>query len=246
MKHKITFSAVSLKYIALLAMTIDHIAFVFVPSDTALYFCMRLFGRLTAPIMSFFISEGFIHTSSRKKYLQRLLAFAVVSQPFYFLMVFSRPPENTFEFLTNLNVMFTLSSGLLSLMILSNEKFSVTVKVIFIGICFAFADICDWSYMIPLWVLIFFFFRNRKKLQILLFLCVALILIPMRYAPLFENFSLFCYNYGVILALIPLCLYNGKRGGKGKTKCRLLYRHIFYIYYPLHMAVISAIGFILK
>ncbi len=53
MKHKITFSAASLKYIALLAMTIDHIAFVFVPSDTALHFLMRLFGRLTAPIMSF-------------------------------------------------------------------------------------------------------------------------------------------------------------------------------------------------
>lgn len=246
MKHKIKFSAASLKYIALLAMTIDHIAFVFVPSDTALYFLMRLFGRLTAPIMSFFISEGFIHTSSRRKYLQRLLTFAVISQPFYFLMVFSRPPENTFEFLTNLNVMFTLSSGLISLMILSNEKFSIPLKMVLIGICFAFANLCDWSYIVPAWVIIFFFFRNRKKSQILLFTCVALILIPLRYATLYENFSLFFYNYGVLLALIPLCLYNGKRDGKKKIKNRLLSRWIFYIYYPLHMAVITAIGFILK
>ncbi len=161
-------------------------------------------------------------------------------------MVFSRPPESTFEFLTNLNVMFTLSSGLISLMILSNEKFSIPVKVIFIGICFAFADLCDWSYIIPAWVLIFFFFRNRKNLQIILFTCVALILIPLRYVPLFENFSLFCYNYGVLLALIPLCLYNGKRGGKKKVNCKLLNRWSFYIYYPLHMAMLTAIGFILK
>lgn len=64
MKQKLT--ANNLKVLAIISMTVDHIAFLFVDQHSLLYYFMRMFGRLTAPIMAFFIAEGFQHTSSRK------------------------------------------------------------------------------------------------------------------------------------------------------------------------------------
>ena len=44
-----------IKLLAITAMTIDHIALVFVPSGSILYYVMRLIGRLTAPLMTFML-----------------------------------------------------------------------------------------------------------------------------------------------------------------------------------------------
>ena len=49
-------SASALKLLAIIAMTVDHTALMFVPQESLLYYLMRLFGRLTAPIMAFFIA----------------------------------------------------------------------------------------------------------------------------------------------------------------------------------------------
>ena len=68
-----------LKYIAIIAMVIDHTAWGFVEFMTPLGITMHLIGRLTMPIMCFFIAEGYYHTHSRRKYLERLLLGAVIS-----------------------------------------------------------------------------------------------------------------------------------------------------------------------
>ncbi len=60
-------SAYTLKIIAIIAMLIDHIAWAFVPTGTILGQVMHTIGRITAPIMSYFISEGFYHTHNVKK-----------------------------------------------------------------------------------------------------------------------------------------------------------------------------------
>lgn len=231
------FSAETLKYIAIIAMTMDHIAFVFVEPDSLLYFFMRLSGRLTAPIMSFFINEGFIYTKSFKKYLLRLFIFALISQPFYFMMLFARPPENLFEFLTNLNVMFTYCIALTVLKILSEKKINSTVKAVLIGVCFAFADLCDWSYIIPVWAIIFFLFR-KAKYKNLIFIATSLLLLIVIYLPCYDNFWDFSYQFGVILALIPLNFYNGERKKYRNEISKKFSRWIFYIYYPLHIFVL--------
>ena len=72
-----------LKYIAALAMLIDHIGAFFIPVTTPIGALCRIIGRLTAPIMCFFLAEGYEHTRSKLKYGIRLLIFALVSQPFY-------------------------------------------------------------------------------------------------------------------------------------------------------------------
>lgn len=218
-------------------MTIDHIAYVFVEPDSLLYFLMRLSGRLTAPIMSFFITEGFIHTKSFRKYLLRLLVFALISQPFYFVMLFARLPENTFEFLTNLNVMFTYCTALTALKILTEKKINSAVKAILIGVCFMFADLCDWSYIIPAWAIIFFLFR-KVKYKNLIFTVISAVLLMVTYLPCYDNFWSFSYQFGVILALIPLEFYNGEKKKYRNEISKKFSRWIFYVYYPLHIFVL--------
>ena len=70
-----------LKMIAIVAMTIDHIADIIYPSFPAnpVAIVMHMIGRLTAPIMWFFIAEGFFYTKNYPKYLFRMFVFAIVS-----------------------------------------------------------------------------------------------------------------------------------------------------------------------
>ena len=76
-----------LKYIAIITMIIDHIAFVFIPSSNPMYSICRFFGKLTAPIMCYFLAEGYNYTSSKLKYGLRLFIFSIISQ-FAFSLAF--------------------------------------------------------------------------------------------------------------------------------------------------------------
>ena len=195
-------SATILKCIAVIAMTIDHVAFTFVPPESPVYFVMRLFGRLTAPIMSFFIVEEFVHTKNYKKYFLRMFAFGIISQPFYFVMIFRNTPQNTAEFFMNLNVMFNLCISLILLKIVSG-KLRTEKKIFLSGMCFMFSDLCDWSIMIPAWVLIFFFFRNSKFIT-MLFISVNVALITLKFLPMYNSFAEFSYQSAVIEILLIL------------------------------------------
>ena len=66
----------ALKLIAIIAMTIDHIAWMgidtYSQAETPLQICLHIIGRLTAPIMFFFVSEGYHHTHDFRKYLSRM------------------------------------------------------------------------------------------------------------------------------------------------------------------------------
>ena len=78
-------TATQIKVIAIIAMTLDHIAYTFLPAGTVLHYILHLIGKTTAPIMCFFLAEGFRHTHDKKKYFFRLLLFAVISQPVYYI-----------------------------------------------------------------------------------------------------------------------------------------------------------------
>ena len=76
------FNRNALKIIALLSMTIDHIAKVFFDGNMI----MVAIGRIAMPIFAFFIAEGFYYTRSKKKFILRLLLFAIISQIPYVLL----------------------------------------------------------------------------------------------------------------------------------------------------------------
>lgn len=66
-----------LKIIAIAAMTVDHIAWMLFPGypREALPVIMHIIGRLTCPIMCYFIAEGYHYTKNIKKYTFRLFLF---------------------------------------------------------------------------------------------------------------------------------------------------------------------------
>ena len=70
-----------IKIIAIIAMTIDHIAWLLFPGyphDT-IPIVMHIIGRITCPIMCYFIAEGYHYTKDITKYTQRLFVFAIIS-----------------------------------------------------------------------------------------------------------------------------------------------------------------------
>ena len=71
----------AVKLIAIAAMTIDHIAWALWPGypHELLPLLMHLIGRVTCPVMCFFIAEGYHYTRDVNKYTFRLFAFALVS-----------------------------------------------------------------------------------------------------------------------------------------------------------------------
>ena len=95
-----------------------------------------------------------IYTRSRPKYLLRLSAFALSSQPFYFKMVFWRTPKNALEYFTNWNAMFSLAVALLSL-ITMESALSLVPRMMLLGGCISLTQFGDWSYLITVWAIIF-------------------------------------------------------------------------------------------
>ena len=231
-------NATQIKVIAIIAMTIDHIAYAFVPAGTLMHYIMHLVGKTTAPIMCFFIAEGFRHTHDKKKYLLRLLSFAVISQPVYYVFVMKAVPDNIFQVLTSMNILFTLSLGFISLLILTNDRLSQTAKCILTAITVSFGQFGDWGYIIPVWTIIFFFFNKDYKKMALAFIAATVIILPLCFLRFFDSFAAFSFNYGALLALIPIHLYNGKREKSITPLKKKINRWFFYVYYPLHIIII--------
>ena len=93
----------ALKYIALAAMTLDHVALAFFGGVAAAYIPMRIVGKLTMPIMCCMLAEGYRYTKSLPKYYLRLFVFAVISTVPYSLVV-----HDTLFCYTDFNFLFTL------------------------------------------------------------------------------------------------------------------------------------------
>ena len=221
-----------LKYIAVIAMLCDHIALAFVGMDNTPGVAMRVFGRLTAPIMCYFLVEGYMHTRSKKKYAVRLLSFAFISQvPFSYLLTGRLFSEK-------LNVIFTLFFCFM--MLVAFEKLeNAFLRVACVVGLFLLCTKCDWGLVAPLWVIVFALFRNdKKKLCIFysmvcafwVFRCVSMTVADggLWYSALWQAGS---------FAFIPfLYLYNGKAGKSSKFS-----KWFFYAFYPLHILVIAVI-----
>lgn len=104
----------AIKMIAMLTMFFNHFSHVFLTAGTYPAEFLKGIGYFTAPVMCYFLVEGFYKTSSRRAYAKRLFVFALVSQVPYFL-AFNREAAV-------LNMMFSL---LFSFLILCVSRRSV-------------------------------------------------------------------------------------------------------------------------
>lgn len=228
-------TASDLKYIAILAMLIDHAAHLFVPSETLLYSCMRFAGRLTAPIMCFFISEGYHYTRDLKKYFIRLGIFAVISH-FAFAFCF----EGSFLAFKKESVIATLFLSLLTVYIYNSKRVDIAFKLPLVLLILLAAERCDWGADAVLFTLTFEIARGDRKKQMIAYGGVVVIrrLIPIIKAA-FNDIDILKMNwfkFGMLLPIPLLLLYNGEKGGGKYTKW------VFYIFYPVHLILLGYIN----
>ena len=126
-----------LKYLVIAAMLIDHIAWAFVPTASILGQIMHFIGRLTAPTMAYFVSEGYHYTRSVKKYAFRLGIFAIISWiPFVYFEFGTLPIYyvNGHLFIQPaIGVIYTLFLGLMAILLWDKGTCPKWCKILEIG-----------------------------------------------------------------------------------------------------------------
>ena len=137
----------ALKGIAILAMTLDHLTWTLWPGYSTAWWVLllHLFGRVTAPIMWFFVVEGYHYTHDVKKYAVRLFALAFISH-FAYDFCFGIPflPLSTGPF-NQTGVVWSLAWGLMLLVIHDDERIKNWVKIVLTFVICAITFPSDWS-----------------------------------------------------------------------------------------------------
>lgn len=236
----------AIKIIAIVAMTIDHIAWAIFPnySVNALAIIMHTIGRITCPIMCYFVAEGFYHTKNIKKYSLRLFIFALISHIPYMLMFGSFAEKGAIAlipfatgFLNQTSVIWSLFIGLMMLRIAKNENLSQLLKVEYTLILCVLALPADWSCIASLFILCIGTNRGKPLNQILWCLFYTLIYSVVYFFVFSKVYAII--QLGVILSVPILFLYNGERGKN--IKLNKFMKWFFYAYYPIHLVIISLI-----
>ncbi len=239
---KFAISATWLKILAALAMVVDHTAALFLPYGSILRLILRMFGRIAAPSMCFMIAEGYHYTSNRKKYLIRLLVFAVISHlPYNLAMGFALSP------LKATSAIWALAMGLVALMAVKNEKLHPVLRIAVLGICCVLAYTANWNYIAVLWIVAFGIFHGHRGKQLLAFIVIGMVLhISQQFAPvLLGRVSLADFTQWhqvcIFLAVPLLALYDGSRRCKSKW-----FSWGFYILYPAHLLILYVLALIFQ
>ena len=163
----------AIKLIAILAMTVDHIAWAVFPGypRAALPLLMHLIGRITCPIMCYFIAEGFHYTHDVRKYTARLFLFALFSHFCYlyasndFVDWHSFIPFYYGSLLNQTSVMWALAWGLVMLRVANSDKIVDRLKPLLIILICVVSFPSDWSCVASLCVLAFGTNRGDLKKQ---------------------------------------------------------------------------------
>lgn len=237
----------TIKLIAIIAMTIDHIAWALFPGypHEALPLLMHIIGRITCPIMCYCIAEGFHYTKNINKYTLRLFIAAIISHFAYvfasndFVDARSFIPFYYGAFLNQTSVMWSLAWGLVMLRLYYSEKIKSTpIKVLGIILICLITFPSDWSCIAALCILAIGTNRGKTAVQ-MFWLCF--------YVAIYSVVYFFAIDkiYGilqmaVVLSIPIICMYNGERGkNPGINK---FMKWLFYIYYPLHLFIIGIIN----
>lgn len=210
-----------LKIIAVITMLCDHLGYVIFGQ----FSFMNYIGRLSFPIFAFLITEGYKHTKDLKKYFARLLIFAIISQIPYMLFI------NTFSNSFSLNILFTLSLGLLGITIYDKIKYK-SLGLILIVIFAFIAQLLHFDYgLFGISIIFIFYIFKENKLLMNLFFCIAVFINYFSLRIEYIFIILFCS-----LSLIPINLYNEKKGKNIK--------YFLYVFYPLHLIALYLLTFI--
>lgn len=220
-------------------------------------FYLMYIGRLAAPIFLYCIAQGFAHTSSVRRYAERVLVTAVLAQVPYTLFDLAEGRMYGLERdwrETGLNILFTLAMALCVLA--AHEEFKRRKLVLLSPLAVAAAT----------WIAVYLGMEGGRGYIFLVWVCYltrnwprwqrALLYLP---AVMLSRLGLILWvlesigtpelsmvlrncllnvlgNYfGMLITLLD----NGEKGRAGKGFSRFC-----YAFYPAHFAVLALIGFL--
>ena len=213
-------NATETKKIAIFAMTIDHIAWIFPLNNGPLPYFGHVFGRITALIMWFFVSEGCYYTKDWKGYFLRVLVFAIISH-------FAYCCYEGIPLWYQTSVMWPLALSVLLINICKSEKLPTLLKMLPVILLVLCSIPSDWGVLALIMPAILYKCRHSFKLQAVAIIFSSIAAVFLTDAPFpYRIIQLFA-----VLSIPILANYNNERGDGNKW--------FFYIYYPLHLVVLG-------
>ena len=197
-------------------------------------------GRLAFPIFAFLLAEGFRHTKDYKKYLKRLFLFALVTELPFNLMSEGGPLYPFHQ-----NVLFTFCIALVAMHWIEKGKDAPAPRYVLraavvavIAYLVGFLTFVDYFGYGVLMVLLFYLFHEKPYGWAVELLAMVYINWEMIGGLVFPTVLLgreinIPQQGFAVLALIPIWLYNGRRGAGGKR-----IQYACYAFYPAHMLLL--------
>ena len=234
-------TAAVLHIIAMTLMLMDHLWATLLPAKEWL----TCAGRVAFPIFAFMAVEGYFHTRSFKKYILRMLLFAVLSEIPFDLMY-----GGTWFYPVHQNVLWTFLLSLLGVWLMEQVRkkgktwmyLLVCVLVVLAGLVLGTLCMVDYYGAGVLTVFVFYFLHGRKwwcflgQLAALYWLNVELLGGLMYPVQLFGMEFELCQQGLALLALIPIWLYRGRQGHHSKP-----FQYLCYAFYPVHMLLLVVV-----
>lgn len=233
-------NAAHLKLIAMVCMLLDHMWATVIPGN----FWMTCVGRIAFPIFAFQVAEGYAHTRNFKRYLLRMLLFALISELPFNLMAGGWWIEPFHQ-----NVMFTFCLALLLLRVIDKAMakhwllgWTAVIVGAAVGYVVGTLTCVDYGGCGILMVLAFWLFRKvpfgwLAQLAAMLYINFEMIGGMYLELSLFGRTVMFPDQGFAVLAMIPIWLYSGEKGTKSKA-----FQYAVYAFYPIHMLALGLIA----
>ncbi|CEN25484.1 TraX family protein [Paraclostridium sordellii] len=227
------FSNFTLKIMAIIFMAMDHIyTYMNVALNNQVPIWFGYLGKLAAPIFFYLIVEGFYHTRSKNKYMQRIFSMGI-------LMIIV-----DLLFKIHNNIFLSLGFAIAMLSMIEQSKLSQKgskkriiniILAISFGVLGLFTEASLYGVGM---VLIFYFLREKKVAMTLTYIVFSLAgIIGFIGSNFIEAAFLWDYQWMMVFAIIPILMYNGKLGISNK-----FIKWMFYWFYPIHLIIIVLIA----
>lgn len=250
----------SLKIFALISMFCDHLAkvvlstgvlipYIGVEADLWIRTVLMVIGRMAFPIFAWFTAEGCRKTSNPRKYILRLLIFAIISEIPFQLCFYAGSLSGVVPGCHN--VIFTLLLGAMGVLLGEHltkkgipQWYGVllpALMAVWLGF-YLKTDYNGWG--VALIVMLYYLKEERSQLIFLTCWVTVFMLIwhgwngeVLIWLTGKNNYLLLLEWLGCLFSVGFLLSYNGEKGRENKW--------LFYVFYPLHLMLLYLIRCIL-